>query len=115
MISGFLFIQTKKLLNKKETREKQKEMKTGRRKFKLDEVYDIGVKAKQVWEEVIYRYITLYSQTDPIICPTKKEFLVDQQFCLLLVQFLDKIIIQVHESSFILRKLTVYSCFYIDK
>ena len=54
------------MLNKKETREKQKEMKTGRRKFKLDEVYDIGVKAKQVWEEVIYRYITLYSQTDPI-------------------------------------------------
>jgi len=46
------FDKTKKLLNKQETREKQKEMKLGRRKFKLNEVYDIGVQAKKVWEEV---------------------------------------------------------------
>ena len=34
-------------------------MKLGRRKFKLNEVYDIGVQAKKVWEEVDIRFTTL--------------------------------------------------------
>merc|ERR1719383_476774 len=40
------------LLNKKETREKQKKTKEIRKKFKQEDVFDIGVKAKKVWEEV---------------------------------------------------------------
>ena len=40
-------------LSKKEEREKQKETKVARKKFKQQEdVFDIGVKAKKVWEEV---------------------------------------------------------------
>jgi len=39
-------------LNKKETREKQKKDKDTRRKFKQEDVFDIGVKAKAIWEEV---------------------------------------------------------------
>jgi len=40
------------LLNKKETREKMKQVKETRKKFKQEDVFDIGVKAKKVWEEV---------------------------------------------------------------
>jgi len=40
------------LLNKKETREKMKQVKEARKKFKQEDVFDIGVKAKKVWEEV---------------------------------------------------------------
>jgi len=39
-------------LNKKETREKQKKVKEIRKKFKQEDVFDIGIKAKKVWEEV---------------------------------------------------------------
>jgi len=42
----------KVLLNKQDTRKKQKEMKEVRKKFKLEDAFDIGVKAKKVWEEV---------------------------------------------------------------
>jgi len=40
------------LLNKKETREKQKKMKEFRRKTKHENVFELGVQAKKVWEEV---------------------------------------------------------------
>ena len=40
-------------MNKQDTRKKQKEMKEVRKKFKLEDAFDIGVKAKKVWEEVI--------------------------------------------------------------
>jgi len=40
------------LLNKKETREKQKKMKEFRRKTKNESVFEIGQRAKKVWEEV---------------------------------------------------------------
>jgi hypothetical protein len=42
--------------SKKEEREKQKETKVARKKFKQQEdVFDIGVKAKKVWEEVSHK------------------------------------------------------------
>jgi len=40
------------MLNKQETREKQKKVKEVRKKFKQEDIFDIGVKAKKVWEEV---------------------------------------------------------------
>eukprot|EP00088_Acartia_fossae_P010996 TRINITY_DN1550_c0_g1_i10.p1 TRINITY_DN1550_c0_g1~~TRINITY_DN1550_c0_g1_i10.p1 ORF type:complete len:679 (-),score=235.53 TRINITY_DN1550_c0_g1_i10:362-2398(-) len=40
------------MLNKSETRDKQKKVKEIRKKFKQEDVFDIGVKAKKVWEEV---------------------------------------------------------------
>jgi len=40
------------LLNKKETREKQKKTKEFRRKTKNENVFELGVQAKKVWEEV---------------------------------------------------------------
>jgi len=39
-------------LNKQDTRKKQKETKEVRKKFKQEDAFDIGVKAKKVWEEV---------------------------------------------------------------
>ena len=39
-----------------ETREKQKKDKDGRRKFKQEDAFDIGVKAKTLWEEVSVYY-----------------------------------------------------------